>query len=141
MAQGILERIRSVFEGPDAGVSRVAEDPVLSSELLLLFRVILADGVVEESEMEAFRRICRDAFGIPEESIDGVVEYLNDFGYETDGGQALDIFLDLPEERRRELARHMGEIAKADAKLAKGELRLIKRSLDILGLTPTDLQA
>jgi uncharacterized tellurite resistance protein B-like protein len=42
-----------------------------------------------------FRRICQDAFGISEESLDGVVEYLNDFGYETSGAQALALFSEL----------------------------------------------
>lgn len=135
----MFEKIRAFFEGADAGVSRVAEDPVLSAELLLLFRVILADGVVEDAEMETFRRICRDSFGIPEESLDGVVDYLNDFGYETEGGQALDVFLDLPMDRRKELIRHMADIAKADDNLSQGEVRLIKRSLDILGLNASDL--
>ena len=31
--------------------------------------MILADGSVSESEMVAFRRICKEAFGIPEASI------------------------------------------------------------------------
>ena len=108
LAQGMM------FEG-DPGVRKVADDPVLSAELLLLFRMILADGMVKDSEMEMFRRICRDAFGIEDESFDGVVEYLNDFGYETSGAQAIEVFRELDPERRRLLARHMAEIAKADA--------------------------
>lgn len=138
MAQGIIDQIRAVFEG-DPGIRKVADDPVLSAELLLLLRMILADGVIEEAEMEALRRICRDAFGIPEESMDGVIEYLNEIGYETTGAQALDIFIELPLERRRALAAHMAEIAKADAKLSESEVRLMKRSLDLLQLQPGDL--
>ena len=84
MLQGLLDNVISLFEG-DSGVRKVADDPVLSAELLLLFRMILADGAVSETEMAVFRRICREAFGIGEESIDGVIEYLNDFGYETNG--------------------------------------------------------
>lgn len=138
MALKIFEQIKDIFEG-DPGIRRVADDPVLSAEMLLLFRMILADGVVQDSEMAALRRICRDAFGIPEESMDGVIEYLNDFGYETNAAQALDMFRKLSPERRRVLAAHMAEIAKADAKLAETELRLLKRSLDILQLDPSDL--
>jgi uncharacterized tellurite resistance protein B-like protein len=138
MAVGLLAQIRSIFEG-DAGIRKVADDPVLSAELLLLFRMILADGVVKEEEMEVFRRICSEAFDIPEESIDGVIEYLNDFGYETNGGQAVAMFQEMDEERRRELARHMAEIAKADSQLAENEVRLLRRTLDMLGISPVDV--
>jgi len=137
MALGLLSQIRSIFEG-DPGIRKVADDPVLSAELLLLFRMILADGVVKEEEMAMFRRICRDAFSIPEESIDGVIEYLNEFGYETNGGQALAVFLEMDEERRRELAMHMAAIAKADSQLSENEVRLLRRTLDMLKISPVD---
>lgn len=136
MATGLLAQIRSLFEG-DAGVRKVADDPVLSAELLLLFRMILADGVASESEMAAFRRICAEAFGISGESIDAVVEYLNDFGYETNGVQAIAMFQGLDVERRKLLARHMADIAKADAHLAENEVRLLRRTLELLGISRT----
>lgn len=138
MATGVLTRIRTLFDG-DPGVRKVADDPVLSAELLLLFRMILADGTVSDSEMDTFRRICREAFGIGEESLDGVVEYLNDFGYETSGAQALALFGELEVERRKLLARHMADIAKADSQLAENEVRLLRRTLDVLGLSPVDV--
>lgn len=137
MALGLLDQIRSIFEG-DPGIRMVADDPVLSAELLLLFRMILADGVVKEEEMTVFRHICRDGFGIPEQSIDGVIEYLNDFGYETNGGQAVAMFQGLDEERRRLLASHMAAIAKADAQLAENEVRLLRRTLELLRISPVD---
>ena len=84
MPEGFLSRVRMLFEG-DPAIRRVADDPVLTAELLLLFRMILADGAVEEKELETFRRICRDSFGIPEDSLGGVIRYLQDFGYETTG--------------------------------------------------------
>ena len=120
---------------------KVADDPVLSAELLLLFRMILADGAVSETEMQAFRRICQEAFGISDESIDGVIEYLNDIGYETTGVQALAMFRELDFERRRQLARHMAEIAKADAQLAATEIRMLKRTLELLDVSAADLAA
>lgn len=138
MAAGVLGKIQALFDG-DPGVRKVADDPVLSAELLLLFRMILADGTVSDSELAVFRRICRDSFGISEESLDGVVEYLNDFGYETSGGQALALFGELDIERRKLLAQHMADIAKADSQLADNEVRLLRRTLDILGISPVDL--
>ncbi len=138
MAAGLLTQIKELFEG-DPGVRKVADDPVLSAELLLLFRMILADGQVSESEMDVFRRICREAFGIPEESIQGVVDYLNDFGYETSGTQAIGMFRELDVDRRKTLARHMAEIAKADRQLADNEVRLLRRTLDLLDISPVDV--
>ena len=138
MALALIEKFRSMFEG-DPGVRKVADDPVLSAELLLLFRMILADGTVSDTEMATFRRICSESFGIGEESIDEVIEYLNDFGYETNGAQALALFQELGIERRRLLARHMADIAKADSQLADKEIRLLRRTLDALGISPADL--
>lgn len=138
MVVALLDQFLALFDG-DPGVRKVADDPVLSAELLLLFRMILADGEVAESEMQAFRRICRESFGIAETSIDGVIEYLNDFGYETSGSQAIAMFRDLDVERRRLLAQHMAEIAKADEHLAENEVRLLRRTLDMLGISPVDL--
>ena len=138
MAGGLVGQIRSLLEG-DPGVRKVADDPILSAELLLLFRMILADGEVDEHEMATFRRICREAFGIGEESVDAVVRYLNDFGYETNGSQALALFRGLKLERRQALARHMADIAKADSQLAAQEIRLLRRILDTLGLQPVDV--
>ncbi|WP_421912611.1 TerB family tellurite resistance protein [Mesorhizobium sp.] len=138
MAAGLLEQIRSIFDG-DPGVRKVADDPVLSAELLMLFRMILADGSVSESEMAVFRRICKESFDIQETSIDAVIEYLNDFGYETNGSQAIALFRDLDIERRKLLARHMVEIAKADSQLAESEVRLLRRTLDLLEISPVDV--
>lgn len=138
MSEGFLAKLRMLFEG-DPAVRRVADDPVLSAELLLLFRMILADGAVDEKELATFRRICRDAFGIGEESLKGVIRYLQDFGYETSGSQALAIFRTLDRQRRIELARHLAEIAKSDEDLSEHEVRLLKRTLDVLELEPGEV--
>ncbi|MEZ5781006.1 MAG: TerB family tellurite resistance protein [Rhizobiaceae bacterium] len=138
MAGGLVAQIRSLLDG-DPGVRKVANDPVIAAELLLLFRMILADGEVEEHEMAIFRRICRESFGIGEDSIEGVIRYLNDFGYETNGSQALAMFRGLNLERRQALAQHMAEIAKADHQLAAQEVQLLRRVLDALGLQPVDV--
>ncbi len=138
MAIGLLAQFRDLFEG-DPGVRKVAGDPVLSAELLVLFRMILADGVVKDAEMQTFRRICNEAFGIGRDSMDGVIEYLNDFGYETNGAQAIEMFRGLDIGRRRQLAKHMAEIAKADRDLSANEVRLLRRTMELLGISPVDL--
>lgn len=138
MLDSVLAKVRMMIEG-DPGVRKVADDPLLSAELLLLLRMILADGKVDDNEIATFRRICRDAFGIEGESIDGIVDYLNDFGYETSGTQAVDLFRELDLDRRKTLARHMAAIAKADTQLAEQEIRLLKPTLELLGVDPNDL--
>jgi uncharacterized tellurite resistance protein B-like protein len=140
MAEGILGRIVAIFEG-DQAVRRVANDPALSAELLLLFRMILADGTIEQEELETFRRICREAFGIADESFDEVMEYLHDFGYETSAMQAASVFRMLKPERKQALVRHLAAIAKADHALDKEEVKLLKRTVEILGLDPREATA
>ncbi|RUY50357.1 TerB family tellurite resistance protein, partial [Mesorhizobium sp. M7A.F.Ca.CA.001.05.1.1] len=41
--------------------------------------------------------------------------------------------------RRRQLAKHMAEIAKADSQLAESEIRLLRRTLDLLDISPVDV--
>ena len=71
--------------------------------------------------------------------MDGVIEYLNEFGYETNGSQAVAMFRDLDRDRRIVAARHMAEIAKADSKLVEEEMRVLKRTLEMLHLDANDL--
>lgn len=137
MVHGLLAKFRAVFEG-DPGVRKVADDPVLVAELVLLFRMMLTDGKVSDTEMAVLRRICRVSFGIPEESMKAVIGYLHDFSYETTGAQAVAMFRGLDIERRRLLARHLAEVAKADSELSREEVRLLRRLLDLLQLEPAD---
>jgi uncharacterized tellurite resistance protein B-like protein len=138
MPAGIIERIRVLFEG-DPAVKRVADDPVLTAELMLLFRMALADGEAAGPELEAFKRICRDSFGIGEESLEEVLKYLQDFGYENTEARSLGAFGQLPLSRRIALGRHMAEIAKADDKLSEQEIELLKRTVSLLHIDPRDL--
>lgn len=140
MAAGLLGKVIDFFEG-NAAVRRVANDPALTAELLLLFRMILADGTIERAELETFRRICREAFGITDDSFEDVMQYLHDFGYETSAMQAIAVFHGLKPERKQALVRHLIAIAKADDELDKDEVRLLKRTLDILNVDPRDAVA
>ena len=138
MAFELFSKIAELFDG-DPAVRRVAEDPALSAEILLLFRMVLADGEVEQAELDTLKRICADAFGIGEESFAKVMHYLQDYGYETNTAQALSTFRGYPRERRIQLARHLAEIAKADEQLNAQEVRLLSRTIDVLHLDPKDL--
>lgn len=129
---GLVERIRVMLEG-DPSVRLVSEDPALTAELLLLFRVMLADGRVHDAEIACFKQICRDAFGLDSENMDGVYRYLEDYSYELTAAQAAEIFRDRPLERRQMLLDHMIEIARADANVDVNEMRVLERISDILG--------
>ena len=139
MAEGLFAKIRALFEG-ETPVRRVIQDPATTAEILLLARVILADGKAEKSEMAAFRRICAESFGLAGEDFEDVMRYLEDFSYETTGTQAMGMFAELPHERRKALIGHMVEVARADHELNPLEARLIKRALDVLQIDPAELK-
>ncbi len=130
-----LKSVREFFEG-NPSVRKVADDPALTAELLLLFRMILADGKVSDEEMATFRRICSASFGIAEEDIDKVTAYLQDFGYETTGRQAVDTFREMERERRVALMKNLIELARADHDLSQQEVKLAKQIAAMLDLTP-----
>ena len=138
MLAGFLERVQTLFEG-DPAVKKVADDPVLTAELMLLFRMVLADGEAAGPELEAFKRICGEAFGISGNSLKQVIAYLQDYGYEMTTARALGAFGALPLSRRIQLARHMADIAKADAKLSKHEVELLRTTVKLLHIDPMDV--
>lgn len=131
MPEGIIAKLRMLFEG-DPAVHKVASDPALTAELLLLFRVALADGRVEKSELATLRNIAKQAFGIEPESFGKVVNYLHDFGYEVTGRQAAALFRRMPFERKKELIEHMTAVGKSDHALDEREIALIRRTIALL---------
>lgn len=137
MARGLLARLQEVFEGNDS-VRKVADDPALTAELLLLLRMVLADGEAAERELATLRRIAR-TFGIAGRDFEQVLAYLEDFGYGTSAAQAIAVFREFGKDRRLVLARHMAEIAKADMELSRYEVRLLARVVDVLDLDPAEV--
>jgi uncharacterized tellurite resistance protein B-like protein len=132
MSDGFFARIKDMIAREKA-VRLVAEDPVLTAELILLFRVILADGIASEAELAKFREICATAFGIPSDAIEGVGEYLSEISYETSSQQAASIFAEMTPERRKLLVEHMIQIAEADQRTTRNELNLIETVARKLG--------
>ena len=133
MADTLLKSLKSFFIG-NASVRKVADDPALSAELLLLFRVMLADGKMQDEEQTAFERICQTAFGIEADDIAEVSEYLRAYGYETTGKQAIEMFAEASPERRLALIDHMREIANSDAQFSPSERALIDKVAEMLGV-------
>lgn len=138
MSESIFDRI-TAFLGTKSAVQKVADDPVLTAELLLLLHVALADGKTEKAEYAAIMRIAATDFGISPEEFGEVAEYLKDFGYETTSSQAALAFADVPFERKVQLLRHLLTIANADNELNPKEANLIRKTAEMLGVTPEEL--
>ena len=136
----IIDNIRGWLD-QDKSVRMVAGDIQLTSELLLLVRMMLADGELKEEELDNFKRICNRAFGIPHADVPDVINYLKEFGYETTPQDAANMFQNLDIQRKRSLLVHMFSIAKSDNDLDENEIDLIRRTAGILGLTAEDILA
>jgi uncharacterized tellurite resistance protein B-like protein len=135
MPQGLLASLRELMQG-NPSVRKVADDPALMAELLLLFRMVLADGEVHERELDAIRRIAAENFGIEGNDLEKVLSHLQAFGYEITQAQAIAVFQEFDMERRLLLARHMADLAKADEELSQYEVRLLARVVEMLDLDP-----
>ncbi|MGU3400716.1 TerB family tellurite resistance protein [Brucellaceae bacterium D45D] len=139
MSENIFERITS-FLSKKSAVQRVADDPALASELLLLLHVIFSDGHQHPAEMVAFKEIAFKNFGIPPEEIPEVAEYLKDFAYETTTKQAANMLAEMAPERRVSLLRDLMQVACADKRLHEAETSMIQRVAKLLSITPEELQ-
>lgn len=135
MPQGLLDTLRELIQG-NPSVRKVADDPALMAELLLLFRMVLADGEVRERELETIRRIAAENFGIEGGDLQKVLRHLDAFGYEITPAQAIAVFREFSAERRLLLAQHMALLAKADEELSHYEVRLLARVVEMLDLDP-----
>ena len=139
MSESIFDRI-SAFLNKKSAVQRVADDPALASELLLLLHVVFADGDQHPAEIAAFKEIAFRNFGIAAEDIPEVAEYLKDFAYETTTKQAANMLAEMAPERRLSLLRDLMTIACADNRIDKSETVLIQRVADVLGIKHEELQ-
>ena len=139
MSESIFERI-TTFLSKKSAVQRVAEDPALAAELLLLLHVVFADGDRHPAEIAIFKEIILENFGIPTEEIPEVVEYLKDFAYETTTKQAAGMLAEMAPERRLSLLNDLMKIACADSRIAQSETVMIQRIAEVLGVTAEELR-
>lgn len=135
MPQNLLAQIRQLLQG-NPSVRKVADDPALTAELLLLVRMVLADGEAHGRELEALRRIATNSLGIDGDDLDLVLDHLSAFGYEITPVQAISVFRELDMGRRETLAQNMAALAKADGELSRHEVRLLARVVEILEIDP-----
>lgn len=126
MNESFFERIGN-FISKKSVVQRLAKDPALVSELLLLVRLVFVDGEKHQAEMNALLQIMHDEFEIMPDELPEVGEYLKTFAYETSNEQAAAMFRELAPERRQALIRHLVTIARADSEIHPAETSLIAR--------------
>lgn len=132
-----LDKLRALV-GQGTTVQRVADDQQLTAELILLVRMMFADGEMKQDELEQFKEICATRCDIPAEDIPDVVKFLTEFGYETSAENAAGMFAGMDVERKRAILRRMVRIAHSDDELDPKESLMIQRTADILGLTMMD---
>jgi len=129
------------FLNKKSSVQMVADDPQLTSEMLLLVRMMFADGELSGEELTLFKGLCASAFGIPEEDVSDVIKFLRDIGYETSGEQAAGMFEFMPEERKQQVLGHVMAMARADMKVHVNEVEMIGRIAKALGYDPDKVRA
>lgn len=126
------DRVRA-FLDQYSSLNKVAHDPILTAELLLLVRMSFANKSVEPAEADAFVSICTRILGLNGDELTDILKYLQDFGYETTDAQAADMLAGLDEARKREILDHMVMVAKADGEIDPRERRLLEATARRLG--------
>lgn len=117
-------------------LGQVAEDPVVLAEILVLFRVVLADGVVQPSQLTAFERICEQHFGINRRDMPELHALLDSPKARSCDATAFALLGRLDTKARTTLLEEMMQIARASSNRAECDRKLIRRMADLLGLEP-----
>lgn len=117
-------------------LGQVAEDPVVLAEILVLFRVVLADGVVQPSQLTAFERICEQHFGINRRDMPELHALLDSPKARSCDATAFALLARLDTKARTTLLEEMMQIARASSNRAECDRKLIRRMADLLGLEP-----
>ena len=117
-------------------LGQLSEDPVALAEVLVLFRMVLADGVVHPSQLTAFERICERQFGISPRDMPELHALLDSPQARSTEAQAFQLLSQLDTEARTALLDDMMRIARANSNRDAHEDKLIRRTASLLGLEP-----
>ncbi|MEL6505723.1 MAG: TerB family tellurite resistance protein [Pseudomonadota bacterium] len=140
MDMRVLDGIRDMLTARSS-VKMVADDPVKAAQIMLLVRVMFADGNLTGEELALFKGLCKTLFEIPEKDVPDVIHYLRDYGYETSGEQAALDFQDMPVEERRKLLVQLITMARVDKQIHAKEADLITRVGRVLGFSQEQVRA
>lgn len=130
---GIVGQLRDLIS-QKSSVEKLADDPALMAEVLLLVRMSFADHSVKPAEADAFRKICSTALGLDDSEVGDIVRFVDDSGYETTNAQAAEMLAGLSEDRRRKIMDHMATIARSDGDVSDEERKLFHDTARRLGL-------
>ena len=117
-------------------LGEVSEDPVALAEILVLFRMVLADGIVRPSQLTAFERICEMHFGISPRDMPELHALLDSPMARSCDAQAFTLLGQLDTEARTTLLKDMMRIADANIVRDERDDRLIRRTASLLDLDP-----
>ena len=115
---GLLASIARLFAGEperSGALGALADDPVQLAEVLLLFRMVLADGVVQPSQLTAFERICEQHFGINRRDMPELHALLDSPKARSCDASAFTLVSQLDTGERMSLLNDMVRIARANA--------------------------
>jgi uncharacterized tellurite resistance protein B-like protein len=142
MSTNLLHYISHVFSNQPhwrGAVGELAADPVAVAEVLLLFRMVLADGVVRPSQLSAFEQICQRQFGLEAKDMAQLHALLDSPQGQFSEAEAFSLIRQLDTDKRSALLGEMMQIATANAEFDASEEKLIRRMADLLGLDPASL--
>lgn len=117
-----------------SAVEKVANDPALMAELVLLVRMSFADGAVNPPEAAAFKSILARELGLSADEAGEVLQFIDDFGYETSSAQAAEMLSGLSDDRKRTIMDHLAIMARADGSVTQAEKTLFHVTAKRLGL-------
>jgi len=117
-------------------LGQLSENPAAMAEVLVLFRMVLADGVVRPAQLTAFERICERQFGISPRDMPELHALLESPLARSCDAEAFTLLSQLDTTARTTLLDDMMRIARAKPELGVGEDRLLRRMASLLGLEP-----
>lgn len=139
--RGIFASIARLFERnpqTSGALAELSDDPVALAEILVLFRMVLADGIVQPSQLRAFERICEQHFGISPEDMPELHALLDSPKARACEADAFTLIGQLDTEARTTLLDDMMRIANANALMDERDDKMIRRTAGLLGLSPVD---
>lgn len=142
MSTSVLHYIAQVFSREPhwhGAVGELAADPVALAEVLLLFRMVLADGVVRPSQLCAFEQICQQQFGVKAKDMRQLHALLDSPQGQSSEAEAFSLIRQLDTDKRSALLGEMMRIARANAEFDASEEKLLRKMADLLGLDPASL--
>lgn len=130
-----MKKLLAKFGSRDDKKIQFTPQDIRIAAAVLLFRVILVDGRVRESEMKRYREILQDHLDVEPDEL-GLFEQVVRERIESDTS----LFSDarnierMPIETRRNILRFMKEISISDNELHEFEINLVVRTAEILKL-------